>query len=253
MSIAPEEIFGPVVVAEPFTKSEELVASANSTPYGLAAGRGTSTRRMGSRLNSRPERSGSTTTTSSTRRCRSPATGNPAGAARWAAKPWNSTPRPKGWRSGGILAAARTGRQVHTRDPLSVRGKRTFPGTRERFVSSGNHVSCWSVVLRPRTDWQSVIGARATLRQPQHFQSTNSTPPSVFRPTNYRLLTTHHGPSMLYPRAATPNSELLRALRLRSPNYSNAAPHSPPAAIQRLLRQKQGPGQSPALCSLLCR
>jgi len=38
MSIVREEIFGPVVVAEPFTKTEELVASANSTPYGLAAG-----------------------------------------------------------------------------------------------------------------------------------------------------------------------------------------------------------------------
>ena len=38
MSIVREEIFGPVVVAEPFTKTEELVASANATPYGLAAG-----------------------------------------------------------------------------------------------------------------------------------------------------------------------------------------------------------------------
>jgi phenylacetaldehyde dehydrogenase len=38
MSIVREEIFGPVVVAEPFTKPEELVASANATDYGLAAG-----------------------------------------------------------------------------------------------------------------------------------------------------------------------------------------------------------------------
>ncbi len=38
MSIVREEIFGPVVVAEPFTKTEELVARANQTPYGLAAG-----------------------------------------------------------------------------------------------------------------------------------------------------------------------------------------------------------------------
>src|SRR5664279_5823986 len=38
MSIVREEIFGPVVVAEPFTKPEELVANANATPYGLAAG-----------------------------------------------------------------------------------------------------------------------------------------------------------------------------------------------------------------------
>ena len=38
MSIVREEIFGPVVVAEPFTKPEELVTRANQTPYGLAAG-----------------------------------------------------------------------------------------------------------------------------------------------------------------------------------------------------------------------
>jgi phenylacetaldehyde dehydrogenase len=38
MSIVKEEIFGPVVVAEPFTKPEELVPRANQTPYGLAAG-----------------------------------------------------------------------------------------------------------------------------------------------------------------------------------------------------------------------
>jgi phenylacetaldehyde dehydrogenase len=38
MSIVREEIFGPVVVAEPFTRIEELVASANTTEYGLAAG-----------------------------------------------------------------------------------------------------------------------------------------------------------------------------------------------------------------------
>jgi len=38
MSIVREEIFGPVVVAEPFTKPEELIARANETPYGLAAG-----------------------------------------------------------------------------------------------------------------------------------------------------------------------------------------------------------------------
>jgi phenylacetaldehyde dehydrogenase len=38
MSIVREEIFGPVVVAEPFTKPEEVVARANATHYGLAAG-----------------------------------------------------------------------------------------------------------------------------------------------------------------------------------------------------------------------
>jgi phenylacetaldehyde dehydrogenase len=38
MSIVREEIFGPVVVAEPFTTAEELIAHANATNYGLAAG-----------------------------------------------------------------------------------------------------------------------------------------------------------------------------------------------------------------------
>ncbi len=38
MSIVREEIFGPVVVAEPFTKAEELIPRANQTHYGLAAG-----------------------------------------------------------------------------------------------------------------------------------------------------------------------------------------------------------------------
>jgi phenylacetaldehyde dehydrogenase len=38
MSIVREEIFGPVVVAEPFSKEEDLVKRANATEYGLAAG-----------------------------------------------------------------------------------------------------------------------------------------------------------------------------------------------------------------------
>jgi phenylacetaldehyde dehydrogenase len=38
MSIVREEIFGPVVVAEAFSKPEELIPRANDTPYGLAAG-----------------------------------------------------------------------------------------------------------------------------------------------------------------------------------------------------------------------
>ena len=38
MSIVREEIFGPVVVAEPFENEEDLLARANLTHYGLAAG-----------------------------------------------------------------------------------------------------------------------------------------------------------------------------------------------------------------------
>ena len=38
MSIVDEEIFGPVVVAEAFDNTEELVRRANTSKYGLAAG-----------------------------------------------------------------------------------------------------------------------------------------------------------------------------------------------------------------------
>jgi phenylacetaldehyde dehydrogenase len=38
MSIVREEIFGPVVVAEPFSNTDDLIARANQTEYGLAAG-----------------------------------------------------------------------------------------------------------------------------------------------------------------------------------------------------------------------
>ena len=38
MSIVREEIFGPVVVAEPFTRPEEIIPRANQSEYGLAAG-----------------------------------------------------------------------------------------------------------------------------------------------------------------------------------------------------------------------
>jgi phenylacetaldehyde dehydrogenase len=38
MSIVSEEIFGPVVVADPFEDTEEIIARSNNSPYGLAAG-----------------------------------------------------------------------------------------------------------------------------------------------------------------------------------------------------------------------
>ncbi|RUW15749.1 aldehyde dehydrogenase family protein, partial [Mesorhizobium sp. M1E.F.Ca.ET.041.01.1.1] len=38
MTIAREEIFGPVISAMPFDTLDEVVARANATPYGLAAG-----------------------------------------------------------------------------------------------------------------------------------------------------------------------------------------------------------------------
>ncbi len=38
MTIAREEIFGPVIAAMPFDTLDEVVQRANATPYGLAAG-----------------------------------------------------------------------------------------------------------------------------------------------------------------------------------------------------------------------
>src|SRR5260370_8276548 len=38
MKVVKEEIFGPVVTAIPFKDVDDLVAKANDTPYGLAAG-----------------------------------------------------------------------------------------------------------------------------------------------------------------------------------------------------------------------
>src|SRR5699024_7683839 len=38
MSIAREEIFGPVVVAMPYDDLDEIIERANNSPYGLAAG-----------------------------------------------------------------------------------------------------------------------------------------------------------------------------------------------------------------------
>ena len=38
MKVVREEIFGPVVVASPFSDLDEIAAKANDTPYGLGAG-----------------------------------------------------------------------------------------------------------------------------------------------------------------------------------------------------------------------
>jgi phenylacetaldehyde dehydrogenase len=38
MKVVKEEIFGPVVVAEPFSDLDEIAAKANDTPFGLGAG-----------------------------------------------------------------------------------------------------------------------------------------------------------------------------------------------------------------------
>ena len=88
MKVVREEIFGPVLVAAPFTDLDEIAAVANDSEYGLGAGiwTRTSPRRTRSPRSSGPAPSGSTATTCLTRRCRSAATSSPAGAARWATR-----------------------------------------------------------------------------------------------------------------------------------------------------------------------
>ena len=82
MKIVREEIFGPVVVAEPFESLDEIAAKANDSSYGLGAGVWTrdlsKAHAMAKRL--APGRSGSTRTTSTTPRCRLGATSSPAGS-----------------------------------------------------------------------------------------------------------------------------------------------------------------------------
>ena len=97
MSIVREEIFGPVVVAEPFGNVEDVLVSANNTDYGLAAGIWTRDISKAHRVAAHcaPAPSGSTASTSSMRRCPSAATSSPAGAARWATRPSTCTPRPR--------------------------------------------------------------------------------------------------------------------------------------------------------------
>ena len=88
MRVVREEIFGPVVVAAPFSDLDEIAAEANDSEYGLGAGIWTKDISKAHALAKKlgPARSGSTATTCSTRRCRSAGTSSPAGAVRWATR-----------------------------------------------------------------------------------------------------------------------------------------------------------------------
>jgi len=95
MTVVREEIFGPVVVASPFSDLDEVAAAANDTPYGLARASGPRTSPRPTRWprRSEPAASISTATTFSTRPCPSAVTSSPAGAARWATRCLRPTPR----------------------------------------------------------------------------------------------------------------------------------------------------------------
>ena len=95
MKIVREEIFGPVVVAEPFESLDEIAAKANDSPYGLGAGVWTrdisKAHAMAKRL-----RAGTVwinTITSTTLPCRSGVTSSRAGVVKWDTRCSRPTPK----------------------------------------------------------------------------------------------------------------------------------------------------------------
>jgi hypothetical protein len=157
MKIVREEIFGPVVVAAPFSDLDEIAAQANDTEYGLGAGIWTRDISKAHALAKkiRAGRCGSTATTCSTRRCRSAGTSSPAGAARWATRCWRPTPRSRpsppssdqgssgsviafdaermtsgrSWRRPGPLMAGEPGRRMARPDTTRAWHRAAYPGS----------------------------------------------------------------------------------------------------------------------------
>lgn len=88
MAVVREEIFGPVLVAEPFDDTAQVVDSANDTSTGSPRESGPTTfpKPTAWPRPCRPAPCGSTASTSLTQRCRSADTRSPAGAGRWVRK-----------------------------------------------------------------------------------------------------------------------------------------------------------------------
>ena len=123
MKIVREEIFGPVVVAAPFSDLDELAAVANDTPYGLGAG-----------------------ITFSTRHCRSADTSSPAGDARWATRSSMPTPRS---RPSPPCSESITARSITASWGRESSGPCPVPGTHETHARDparepGNGLVCCS-------------------------------------------------------------------------------------------------------------